>query len=386
MKDIIIMPVTDLHLGVSLYGKKFQQAHEDLIESVCAIARDEHVDIAVLPGDIYQTNQPSATSQELYFRLVSALSGICKHVIVISGNHDPALLLSATKGVLLPLNVHVCSDETGFKQTSTYSLYFEEFDTGFCAVPFLPEGIVRRIPSGLEAPENRWRMGLAQMFSTGYDLLPKNCRSIAVGHFTVDGAVGFKERQVGDCNMPTDFINNFDFVLMGHIHKKQLLNDKVYYPGTAFPLNFEEASEKHGISVISFSERDFSIKEFPIQEIVKMQVIEGNHLELIEQVQDLVASCLPVWIKAVYHGSKRPTLRKELDDICSGSFAEILCIENRKNIEKAINTLRSGEKLEELSPDDVFLRLMEAKKIEPLEQMKLLRSFKQLVRKVGLQT
>ena len=201
----------------------------------------------------------------------------------------------------------------------------------------------------------------------------------------MDGAVGFKERQVGDCNMPTDFINNFDFVLMGHIHKKQLLNDKVYYPGTAFPLNFEEASEKHGISVISFSERDFSIKEFSIQEIVKMQVIEGNHLELIEQVQDLVASCLPVWIKAVYHGSKRPTLRKELDDICSGSFAEILCIENRKNIEKAINTLRSGEKLEELSPEDVFLRLMEAKKIEPLEQMKLLRSFKQLVRKVGFQ-
>lgn len=84
-----LMHIADLHLGCRMYG--IQQREEDFYDAlkrVGDIAKNEHVDVVVVAGDVFDTSKPSA-------RAVYEMSSFCRdlyregiEVVGIEGNHD----------------------------------------------------------------------------------------------------------------------------------------------------------------------------------------------------------------------------------------------------------------------------------------------------------
>ena len=93
-----ILHTSDWHLGRSLEQIsriEEQRAFIDLLVETC---EDQKVDLVLVAGDIYDTYNPPASAEELFYEALERLSGKGKRaVVVIAGNHDnPERLCAAS--------------------------------------------------------------------------------------------------------------------------------------------------------------------------------------------------------------------------------------------------------------------------------------------------
>jgi len=84
-----ILHTSDWHLGRSLEQISRLEEQREFIDSLVRIADKEDVDLVLVAGDIYDTYNPSAAAEELFYEAMDRLGGKSgRAVIVIAGNHD----------------------------------------------------------------------------------------------------------------------------------------------------------------------------------------------------------------------------------------------------------------------------------------------------------
>ena len=93
-----ILHTSDWHLGRSLEHISRIEEQRGFIDCLVKIADEEDVDLVLVAGDVYDTYNPSAAAEELFFEAMDRLSGKGgRAVIVIAGNHDnPERLCAAS--------------------------------------------------------------------------------------------------------------------------------------------------------------------------------------------------------------------------------------------------------------------------------------------------
>ena len=93
-----ILHTSDWHLGRSLEHISRIGEQRDFIDCLVNIADEEDVDLVLIAGDIYDTYNPSAAAEELFYEAMDRLGGKDgRAVIVIAGNHDnPERLCAAS--------------------------------------------------------------------------------------------------------------------------------------------------------------------------------------------------------------------------------------------------------------------------------------------------
>lgn len=375
----------DLHLSRTLYGKKRVNDSEAALKEVVRLAGEHRPELLLLTGDIYHTSWPSPGAQRMYMDFLSEIAGLVRHTVVIAGNHDSATLVDAGRRALLPLNVHVCATEEGFGgEGYPFVLDLPDVDCAICAAPFLPDSVVRQYSAGLEDRDAKWMEGMKKFYTEGLPFVQHRGTKIAMGHFTVQGAKLLDERPVGDAEVPLESFNGYDFVAMGHIHLPQILGDSIVYAGSPFAQTFEEAENGHSICLAAHMPGEApSFTTLSMPEVVRLVTVESaSPDEILDKVSALCAEGAPTWIKVRYTGQRRPSLRKELDEIIAGSSVEVLCIEVPSVGKAPIPGLREEEVLAEISPPEVFGRLLESRNVPGNEQLRLMRDFKKLCAKV----
>jgi exonuclease SbcD len=78
-----------------------------------------------------------------------AALGLCRHIIIIGGNHDSASFLNAPKSLLSALNVHVIGASTALEQEVLVLKDHEDKACAIvCAVPYLRDRDVRMSVDG----------------------------------------------------------------------------------------------------------------------------------------------------------------------------------------------------------------------------------------------
>ncbi|NLC52259.1 MAG: exonuclease SbcCD subunit D [Firmicutes bacterium] len=84
-----ILHTSDWHLGKTLEGRSRFKEQEDFIEELCGIVEEERVELVLIAGDVFDTVNPSAAAEQLYYDAFDRLSaGGKRAVVVIAGNHD----------------------------------------------------------------------------------------------------------------------------------------------------------------------------------------------------------------------------------------------------------------------------------------------------------
>ena len=100
---------SDWHLGRSLEGRSRLPEQEQFIDELVAIiVTREDVQLTLVAGDVFDTYNPSAEAEGLFFDALERLSdGGRRAVVVIAGNHDSPERLQAANPLALKHGISI---------------------------------------------------------------------------------------------------------------------------------------------------------------------------------------------------------------------------------------------------------------------------------------
>lgn len=192
-----IMP--DLHLGVSKFRKMsgLQNAYskvnnESFVEGMNVLNENE-VDIIIKPGDIFDSPNPGVES---IYLANSVMESIDIDKIVVGGNHDYSQRLMSMG--------HHAFSLLSDKRTETVYKDFKIFEFNDCDITVIPYKSIN-----------------ADTFGSVFKgkLKNKDKKSILVIH----GYVDFLEESESEYALPVTIASNYDLVIAGHVHLRNLV-------------------------------------------------------------------------------------------------------------------------------------------------------------------
>ncbi|MBM4320911.1 MAG: exonuclease subunit SbcD, partial [Deltaproteobacteria bacterium] len=107
-----ILHTADWHLGHSLHEQGREEEHTAFLDWLLELVGREKVDALLVAGDVFDSANPSAAAQTLWYGFLAEL---CKKhpqvgVVVIAGNHDSAARLEAPEPLLRRFGIHVVGE------------------------------------------------------------------------------------------------------------------------------------------------------------------------------------------------------------------------------------------------------------------------------------
>lgn len=400
-----ILHTSDWHLGRSLYGRKRYDEFSSFLDWLGDTIDKEEIDALLVAGDIFDTSTPSNKAQELYYRFIYRISdSCCRHVIVIGGNHDSPSFLNAPKELLRALNVFVVGAMTTTPEDEVILLRDnnDRPQAIVCAVPYLRDKDIRIAEPGETIDDKNAKLiaGVknhydqvctiaqnkkADLEKAGHKGIPV----IAMGHLftaggkTVDGD-GVRELYVGSLAHVEQeiFPPSIDYLALGHLHVPQVVGgaDHIRYSGSPLPMGYGEATQAKKVIVVEFDTDTPRFQEITIPCFQELARIVGTLDDIHEKIEHLKDKKSRAWLEIEYTGSDLVgNLREILDDALDGSALEIRRIKNKRVMEQLINSIEEDETLDDLDPNDVFARCLEAFDVPKEEHRELIASYKEIV-------
>ena len=264
-----ILHFADLHLGVENYNAGINpetglstRLHDFLnaLDEVVEYALNNEVDLVLFCGDAYKSREPSQTHQREFARRIWRLSSNGIAVLLLTGNHDlPNAIGRATtveifKTLSIP-NVIVAN---------TLGTYIIDTRNGAIQVIALPWARRSALLSResiknltLEQVNEKLESTLTELLEQEIAGLDPKLPAILAAHITVANAKFGSERGMimgSDYRLLQSNVANskFDYVALGHIHKKQVLgqNPPVVYSGSLQRIDFSEEDDEKGFFIV----------------------------------------------------------------------------------------------------------------------------------------
>ncbi|MFC4619631.1 exonuclease SbcCD subunit D [Camelliibacillus cellulosilyticus] len=255
-----LLHTADWHLGRTLEGRSRQEEQEAVMDEICRIADEERIDAVLMAGDVFDSVNPPAVSETLFYETMKKLSaGARRPVVVISGNHDSperveaAAPLATEHGITLighpvehPIKIFVpSSDQTMIVSAIPYP---SESRLNEALSEMNEEGHIR------EAYDQR----LALLFATQAAAFRSDMVNVAMSHlFVAGGKESDSERpiQVGGAYTvsPKTLSIGAQYVALGHLHRPQTLKGTdapTRYAGSPLAYSFSEANQPKSVTII----------------------------------------------------------------------------------------------------------------------------------------
>lgn len=398
-----ILHTSDWHLGRPLYGRSRHREFVEFLDWLSGIIESEQIDLLIVAGDVFDTTTPSNRTQELYYRFLHRVSrsSSCRHVVVTGGNHDSPTFLDAPKAILRALDVHVLGAVTAEPLDEVLVLRDAqgEPEAVVCAVPYLRDRDIRTVEPG-ESPEDKNRKlieGVARHYECVAGLADARRRElgaeiplIATGHlFAAGGAVvegdGVREIYVGSLARVgrQAFPACIDYLALGHLHLPQRVGgeDQLRYSGSPLPMGFGEAGQRKIVLLAEFTGRNPQVVELPVPCFRKLVRLAGTLGELSANILELRASGSEAWLELEHRGHEPSAVVQEtLESAVAGSMLEILRIRSSRASVATFGDVGVEETLEDLDRETVFLRCLEARKIDESLRPGLMEAYSEVLR------
>lgn len=274
------MHLADLHLGKNVNGFSLIKDQEYALDQIIKLLKKEKIDTLLIAGDIYQSSVPSIEATKLFSKFLSQLKDLKMKVLIISGNHDSSDRLAYANSFLKDSKIYISDtyngkiecvrfeDEYGpinfylfpYLKPSDVRPYFEEKISSY-------EEAIRAVIDSIEINEEERNIILSHQFILNAEL--SDSEEIYAGLLE---AVSEK------------LYDKFDYVALGHIHKKQnFLGGKARYPGALLKFSATEANYDKTITIVDLKEKNnLRVEEFKIDYMRDMRIIKGFYKDIIE--------------------------------------------------------------------------------------------------------
>jgi DNA repair protein SbcD/Mre11 len=257
-----ILHTADWHLGRTLEGRSRLPEQEAFVDELAAIVRDQQIDLVLLAGDVYDTVNPPAAAEQLFYDALARLADQGRRpVYVIAGNHDHPDRLAAAAPLAHKLGVTLVGlpearvHETAVSRTGEKAVLF--------ALPYPSESRLKELLTDSAEEE---------VLRAAYSERVRHISLAQSGHFRADTVnllmshlyvLGGKEEeserpiQVGGAYTvhTSALCTGAQYVALGHLHRPQYMkaDTMIRYSGSPLAYSFSEAGQAKSVSVVELA-------------------------------------------------------------------------------------------------------------------------------------
>ncbi|HOL41241.1 MAG TPA: exonuclease SbcCD subunit D C-terminal domain-containing protein, partial [Methanospirillum sp.] len=332
-----------------------------------------------------------------------ASTSSCRHIVITAGNHDSPSLIAAPRELCKYLNITVIGSAP--KKPEEMVLVFNDQDGMpeliVCPVPYLRDRDVRTTQAG-ESPEEKTANLLAGI-KAQYHAIGRCAEMmrekigpipiIATGHLFAAGGMtreddGSRNLYLGTlaCVGADAFPPCIDYLALGHLHLPQRVcgSDRIRYSGAPLGMGFGEAGQTKSVLMLDVHDsRTMSIREIPVPVFHRLSRIAGTLDEVMHNLDCMKTESVPVLVEVLLQDSQKiPDAHERFQSFCEGTRVEVLRVRPYRLPGQVLHPSHPEESLAELSPEDVFMRRMDAAQITGDDRDELLASFREIYRLV----
>lgn len=287
-----ILHTSDLHVGKKLMGRERYAEYRAVFSELAEICKNEKIELVLIAGDVFDTYTPSAEAEEIFYSGVKQLS-IHSAVLVISGNHDDYVRLTAAASLAEELNVYIVGNNAksikcGFKS----GVYPEKSGSGWVIfangrgekvyINTLPYPNEARFKEG--KTDESFEEKMSRWLALGEEGKIEKLPSVLLSHiFVAGGSVSDSEREIdlgGTRVVPLQMLPKCDYIALGHLHKRQRLGDNAYYSGAPMQFTFDESGAKKSVNVFDLTADGVkNFKQIEITSPRKLIRLQANGVE-----------------------------------------------------------------------------------------------------------
>ena len=328
-----ILHTADWHLGQTFYAYERYEEHEAFLGWLCGELSERQADVLLIAGDVFDTPNPSALSQRLFYRFLRRATeeNPALQIVVIAGNHDSAARLEAPDPLFEEMRVVV---RGLVRRTPSGEIDFDHLivplgdplhPEAYClAVPYLRQGDYPRAENYAQGVAALYRALCERASRWGKPL-------VAMGHLQATGAeVSENDRSertvIGglECVSPEAFDTSLRYTALGHLHRSQRVSrrENVRYAGAPIPMSFAEKNNRHGVVSVTLDGDSTAIEWLPFEPPVSLMSIAGTSETIFAAIEQLPqgeadtrAPYLEIKVQLM---QPEPSLRRRIEEALAG--------------------------------------------------------------------
>ena len=416
-----LLHISDIHIGVELYGRRATEADIETLPPYFAPGEDRtqylgintrlldflsamdyavdyaathSVDLVLFAGDAYKSRDPSQTHQREFARRIARLSEVGIPTFLTVGNHDlPHVANRATALDIFP-TLNVPNVSVGIT-LGTHRISTNAGDIQVVGLPWIRIGqfMAREDTRGLTLDQIKQQVeeNLTQFLQEEVDRLDPATPAVLCAHVNIAGAKTASEQSMmlGNdhvLNLGTVAIPQFDYVALGNIHKYQVLTQHppVVYAGSIERVDFSEEHEEKGFVIIDIDpakpqgERLIEYKFVAVDARPMLTIDVPSHplqdptsaaIEAIGRHTDDELSRAIVRLRVHMEAEQEPAFSESAVRQALGAAFHVAGIERR--VQRDRRTRLPAGDVEQLGPLDALRRYFEAKAV-PSDREQLL--------------
>lgn len=336
---------SDWHLGKSLEGHSRLEEQEKFCDDFVKLVDDNDIDMVIIAGDVYDTSNPPAKAEKLFYKTVSRLANNGERcVLVISGNHDNPERLAAITPLTHEQGIIILGYPLSFTEKAKYKGFeIIEAKEGCLKIDIngeratiitLPYPSEKRLneaignPSNDEEAQQTYSQRVGEIFRELESNFEDDTINIAVSHiFVVGGEETDSERpiQLGGSLLveKKDLPTKAQYIALGHLHKPQKASHRLnaYYSGSPLQYSKDERSYAKGANIVDIKAGETPIiqsiyfKNYKPIEVFKCNGVE-EAIKICEDNKDRdIWSYFEIKTEHVINQSEIKQMKDLLDDI-----------------------------------------------------------------------
>lgn len=299
-----IIHTGDWHLGKKLFKTSRLPEQHLFLNELKQIIITKSIDALIIAGDIFDTPYPPSDAIRLFSDFLYDIteSAGCQ-VYFISGNHDSGRFLETVTPFYKEKNIHVIGEirnrnieDLSFqieKEGSKVDLFmlpfFRSYDLISIGKLHFPELETLR-----EEDIGEYLLMVLKKTFESFKNKSSGARILMTHHLFAGYEASESEQGVGLSGLdhiPLSILSdNFDYVALGHIHKKQTLSKEkptTVYPGSPIAFRFSETTKKW-LSLIEIDSSNTVTQSFiELSEYRKLVRIKCNYNELESKLDEI---------------------------------------------------------------------------------------------------
>ncbi len=408
-----ILHTADWHIGQLFHEYDRTYEHQQFLNWLLETLINEHIDILLISGDVFDLSNPSAASIKMFYSFLNQAvkANADLQIIITAGNHDSPARLESPKPLLESSNIHIIGliekDENGRIDYSKIMIPLKGNDgniKAWCiAAPFLRMGDYPVIANC----ENPYSEGVAAFYKEAFEYADSKRQAgqaiIVMGHLHTQQAeisdIDKMERLIMggvECISASAFHESIAYVALGHIHKAQRIGGKehIRYCGSPLPMSFSETNYKHQVVVFDLIDEkieSFKSIEIPVAvPLIQVPTVHSSLVDVLASLQQLPPlegsyNIAPYLEVRVLLDGPEPGLRHKVETALAGKNIRLAKIDVRYNIvltDSEKNTAADRTQLNELKPLDVLHKVYQNKYNTPIPE-DLVKLFQQVAQEVS---
>lgn len=287
-----VLHTADWHLGKTLEGRSRFEEQEKFMEELVEIVRREKVDLILMAGDVYDSVNPPAAAEQLFYESVARIRAEGCQLAAISGNHDHPERVASVRPLVKDSGISLVGLPTEKALTLDVARTGERAIVA--ALPYPSEARLNELLTIDGTDETLLRRAYSErvgllMRKLAADFSPKTV-NLAMSHiYVLGGLESDSERpiQVGGAYTvdPSALSCGAQYTALGHLHRPQSVKGEgiIRYSGSPIAYSFSEAGQAKSVMLMDIEPG----KEPKLEEIYLScgrQLVEWNAKEGIAQV------------------------------------------------------------------------------------------------------